>query len=607
MPTSPRRVLVHAPRGRDAEVIQGVLQLRGLAAELCQSRSDLLEGLKREGAEAAIVTEEEFTVTPDSPLHEWLGAQPSWSDFPFIVLTTRHTKRRSDSAQASLRAMGNVVLLERPVNADTLASAAEAAVRGRERQYATRRHLEELDQARATVDQLNRQLEDRIVARTRELAGANDRLMSEIAERERVQAALVQVQKMEAIGRLTGGIAHDFNNLLHVVSMNLELLARIAPEPKVEKIASQARRAVGRGSKLTGQLLSFARAQSLLPRMTDVNALLVGMQELIAVSAGTGVRLAFELCEGEAWAKLDPSQLEMAILNLVVNAKDATGGQGFIRITTRVREPSPASGEAAESRQVVVAVQDDGAGIPKALLTKVFDPFFTTKPVGSGTGLGLSQVYGFAQQSGGSTRIASEPGKGTVVEVSFPLVDAHREAEPADIAEDGELPVSGQRRILVIEDDEDVRRVIVESLQQAGHSVTAAADGAAGLARIAHSLPELVIVDYAMPGMNGAEVIRRAREWAPDLPFILATGYADMVEVGRILGTRSILTKPFDIGSLLRAVAEATQPLRGEPVGGRQDLPADSRGGARAPGPQRSAASAGSPEAGSREGRTEVS
>ncbi len=559
--------MVHAPRGRDAEVVQAVLAARDIATRVCLTQDELLACLGQ-GASAAIVTEEAFTVEPGGPLDRWLAGQPSWSDFPFIVLTTRQTRRRSASALASLHALGNVVLLERPVNAETLASAADAAVRARIRQYATRRHLEELGQARATVQQLNRELEDRIEARTRELAGANDRLMAEIAERERVQAALVQVQKMEAIGRLTGGIAHDFNNLLHVVSMNLDLLARVSREPKVEKIASQAKRAVGRGSKLTGQLLSFARAQSLLPRMTDVNALLLGMQELMTVSIGAAVQLRFDLCEGAVWAKLDASQLEMAVLNLVVNAKDAMQGRGRITIATRLvdetaTEPGPQAGVPPSSppesgRRVVVSVMDEGAGIPPHLISKVFDPFFTTKPVGSGTGLGLSQVYGFARQSGGAARIHSAPGQGTTVEVSFPLGEAP--APSAQPSADLPDPPVGTRAILVIEDDEDVRRVIVESLQQAGHTVRAASDGDQGLAALEQGMPELVIVDYAMPGMNGAEVIRRMRRRAPELPVILATGYADMVEVGRVLGTRSILTKPFDISSLLRAVAEATQP-----------------------------------------------
>ncbi|MDB5732553.1 MAG: hybrid sensor histidine kinase/response regulator [Variovorax sp.] len=546
--------MVHAPRGRDAEVIRGVLSERNIVARICASHAELLAGLE-EGAGVAIVTEEAIVAAPDGPLGDWLARQPSWSDLPFIVLTTRHTARRTNTARASLRTLGNVVLLERPVNAETLASAADAAVRARQRQYATRQALRDLNQARSTVHQLNCELESRIAARTRELAEANDRLMGEIAERERVQAALVQVQKMEAIGRLTGGIAHDFNNLLHVVSMNLDLLARISPEPRVVKVAAQAKAAVARGAKLTGQLLSFARAQSLLPRLTDVNALLIGMHELIVVSVGAAVQVTSDLCEEKACARLDSSQLEMAVLNLVVNAKDAMGGNGRIVIATRL---CPADASALEKgAMVVLTVTDDGPGIPAHLVSKVFDPFFTTKSVGSGTGLGLSQVYGFAQQSGGEVRILSAPGGGTTVELKFPQADG--QPEPAVVetpSPDGTPP---RRRILVIEDDADVRRVIAESLELAGHAVISAADGEAGLAELACDTPDLVIVDYAMPGMNGADVIKRAREDVPGLPIILATGYADMVEVGRVLGTQSILTKPFDITSLLRAVDEATK------------------------------------------------
>ena len=562
-PPERRRVLVFAPRGRDADVVCGVLAGRGLEPLVCASQQALV-ALLADGAEAAVVTEEALAVTAGDSLSSWLAAQPSWSDFPFIVLATRQARSRSGDALAALRALGNVVLLERPVNAETLGSAADAGVRARWRQYATRRTLDDLGDARATVERLNRELEDRIVARTRELAGANDRLMAEIAERERAQAALVHAQKMEAIGHLTGGMAHDFNNLLHVVSMNLDLLTRLAPEPRIAGIAERARRAVGRGSKLTGQLLSFARAQSLLPRVVDINALLLGMQELVAVSVGSIVTLQVEVCAEPAWARLDAAQLEMAVLNLAVNARDAMAGSGTLQVSTRIAAIQP-EGAAAAVPHVVVSVCDDGPGIAPHLLGKVFDPFFTTKPVGSGTGLGLSQVYGFAQQSGGSARIASEPGCGVLVEMRFPAVDEPPLAPGAGDEPHADAPVSAsdpavaaRHRILVVEDDLEVRRVIVDSLQLAGHAVTAVADGHDGLLALQQPpAPDLLIVDYAMPDMNGAEVIERARRVLPGLPVILATGYADMVEVGRVMGTQSILVKPFDISALLAAVAQA--------------------------------------------------
>lgn len=549
-----RRVLVHTPRGRDADVVVSVLAAARIEAVVCATQEAMLSAL-REGAAAAIVTEETLQAEPGGALARWLADQPSWSDFPFIVLATRQAGRRSDVAAQALHALGNVMLLERPVNAETLASAAEAVVRARNRQYTTRRNLQELGEARATVERLNRELEDRIAARTHELAAANDRLMAEINERERAQAALVHMQKMEAIGRLTGGIAHDFNNLLHVVSMNLELLVRQSPEAKVAAIAERARRAVSRGSRLTGQLLTFARAQSLLPRLTDVNALLLGMQELVAISTGANVAVDMDLCEGAAWVQLDPSQMEMAVLNLAVNAKDAMPQGGALRIATRMETLS--TDELPAGRYVRVSVSDQGGGIPQHLLSKVFDPFFTTKPLGSGTGLGLSQVYGFAQQSGGMARIDSRVGEGTTVEMHFPM------AAPEQVAQ---APLDGptqaaprQHHILVVEDDAEVRRVIVDSLRFNGHQVMSASNGADGLEALGRQRPDLLIVDYAMPNMNGAEVIKAARQRQPGLPVILATGYADMAEVGTVLGTQSILIKPFDIGTLLRAVSQAMQ------------------------------------------------
>ena len=545
-----RRVLIHAPRGRDAAVIRSVVEGMKLGAEVCGSAADIL-GLLGQGASAAVITEESIALVPDEPLREWLVTQPSWSDFPFIVLAAREVAHRTHRALAALQSLGNVILLERPVHSETLARAIDAAVRARSRQYATRMHLTQLDEARADVERLNRELEERITARTRELAGANDRLMAEIAERERAQAALLQGQKMEAIGRLTGGIAHDFNNLLHVVNMNLDLVARVAKDQKVLSISGRAKAAVGKGAKLTGQLLSFARNQSLLPRLTDVNALLLGMQELVAVSVGPGIAVQVEASDRPAWAVLDASQLEMAVLNLAVNARDAMPAGGMLGVSIRL-VPAGSAGE-----QVVVAVTDTGVGIAPHLLTKVFDPFFTTKPVGSGTGLGLSQVYGFARQSGGSAVLRSEVGRGTTVEMHFPA------SGDRDVPDQAEAPVASaddavsRYRVLVIEDDSEVRRVIVESLQLLGYAVTESPDGASGLAQLAIAPQDLLVVDYAMPGLNGAEVIARAREMVRDIPVVLATGYADMAEVGRVLGTQSILIKPFDISTLGSAVAKA--------------------------------------------------
>jgi signal transduction histidine kinase len=559
------RMLVLAPRGRDAEVVRSVLAPLVHRIDLCADDDELLRGLE-EGAAAAVVTEEALQVPMNAALYTWLEEQPTWSDFPFIVLASRQPNRRPAAALAMLHALGNVILLERPLNAETLTSAANASIRARRRQYATRQHLGELREARATVQRLNLELEERIALRTSELAGANDRLMAEISERERAQAALVQVQKMEAIGRLTGGIAHDFNNLLHVVNMNLDLVARMKPEPKVAAIAAQAKRAVARGSKLTGQLLSFARTQSLLPRVTDLNALITDMRELVAISVGAQVQVEIDLAVEPVVARLDANQLEMAILNLAVNAKDAMPGGGTLTIRTQVKAGHGKDESEASRERVVVTVQDTGEGIPAHLLTKVFDPFFTTKGIGKGTGLGLSQVYGFARQSGGNATIDSEPGFGTQIEMAFPAARACDEIpQGRDSASDSSdlsgAPDARRHRILVVEDDPDVRRVISESLRLGGHEVTEAEDGVGGLGALERETPDLLIVDYAMPGMTGAEVIARARAEVHDLPVIMATGYADMAEVGRVIGTQSILIKPFDIATLHDAVARALPPV----------------------------------------------
>ncbi|MBC7471600.1 MAG: response regulator [Ramlibacter sp.] len=552
-------VLIHTPRGCDAAVVNGVLEPQH-KVQVCDEPQQLLQQMS-EGAGAAIVTEEAFAEgSLVADLAVWLRAQPSWSDFPFIVLATRQPGPRSATAVRALHSLGNVILLEGPLNAETLASAADAAVRARARQYATRQHLLEISRTRTEVESLNSQLEARILERTRELASANDRLMKEIAERERAQVALTQVQKMEAIGRLTGGIAHDFNNLLHVINMNLELVSMYAKEEKVKPVVDRAKSAARRGAKLTGQLLSFARNQSLLPRLTNVNDLLVGMKDLLEISAGHGVAVELALCEAPTAVVIDASQLEMAVLNLTVNSRDAMPSGGVLKISTRGRvRVGEGDSELKPGEYVVVSVTDNGEGIPPQLLSKVFDPFFTTKPVGSGTGMGLSQVYGFARQSGGLAFVRSEIGVGTTVEMHFPVAPPDAAAVHAAADSPVHRKAAHPHNILVVEDDADVRRVIVECLGLIGYSVTEAADGTAGLASMVQSRPDLLVVDYAMPDMTGAEVISRARELWPDLPVILATGYADMAAVERLAGKPVILRKPFDITTLGDAVAGALQ------------------------------------------------
>jgi CheY-like chemotaxis protein len=250
------------------------------------------------------------------------------------------------------------------------------------------------------------------------------------------------------------------------------------------------------------------------------------------------------------------------VLNLAVNSRDAMPDGGTLTISTCTRSAKEDDSQLQRGDYVVVTVADTGCGIPQQLLSKVFDPFFTTKPMGSGTGLGLSQVYGFARQSGGVAFVKSELGQGTSVEMYFPAApeDAQPQSDPTI------PPFVAQRvkarKILVVEDDADVRRVIVECLGLIGYAVTEAGNGSEGLAAIAVSKPDLLVVDYAMPDMTGAEVISKAREMVGDLPVILATGYADMAAVERLVGKPAILRKPFDINSLGAAVATALDGVR---------------------------------------------
>jgi signal transduction histidine kinase/CheY-like chemotaxis protein len=541
------RVLILALRGRDAQVIEQILAKQDHACVVCDGVPMLAAELAA-GASIAIVTEESLADADRQTLVDWLEAQPAWSDFPFIVMATKRSGARPREAALILEQLGNVVVLERPVHGDTLVSAVASAFRGRKRQYEARRRLEDLKRAEEDLRALNGSLESRILERTEALSNANNQLMQEVAERERVQAALVQSQKMEAVGQLTGGIAHDFNNLLTVIYGNLELIQGRSTDERTQRLSEYARQAADRAAKLTQQLLAFSRTQSLTLKPVDVNGLVEGMKDLLARTIGSQIRIETRLGDPRAWAMADANQLELAILNLAINARDAMPEGGALTIAADVRLPQDADRES-----VVISVTDTGQGIPEALLEKVFDPFFTTKAVGKGTGLGLSQVYGIARQSGGTVLIHSVEGEGSTVEIWLPVT-----AETSD-AEAPEAGVNMARegtkdRILVVDDDDGVRRFIVECLETLGYEVDQAAGGREALARLDDARPALLIVDYAMPGLTGVDVIHRVRERFPGQRIILSTGFADMAAVEAVMEPENVLRKPFRIAELAAAV-----------------------------------------------------
>ena len=544
-----QRVLILAPFGRDADVIAEVLRKDDRICVTCRDVEALTAALDA-GAGAALIAEEALAGDHALRLFNWLEQQPAWSDFPFTLLAASRVGHRSERGLEVLERLGNVVVLERPLNSETLRRAVASSLRARARQYESRRHLAERIQAQEALVQLNDSLESRIAERTHELASANNRLMMEIHERAKVQAVLVQSQKMEALGQLTGGIAHDFNNLLNVIMVNAELIARVSSDERLRGMAATVKRATERGAKLTGQLLTFSRNSNLDLKAVNVVTLLQGMRDIITVSLGSSIRYTNEFDGEEMWTEADANQLELAILNLAINARDAMPAGGQLGIRVKEREAPDQTLEGGP--YVVIEVADTGSGVPPDVVSRVFDPFFTTKPIGKGTGLGLSQVYGIATQAGGTARLFSEEGVGTTVEIWLPLRE--RVAPQAEAASDAEANVVGEKRVLVVEDDGEVRAMLVESLRMLGYTVTEAADGRAGLDRLQDDNPDLLMVDFAMPGMNGIDVIAEARKMREDLPVILATGYAD-VDISELAVKRcTILRKPFQLDDLARTV-----------------------------------------------------
>ena len=425
-------------------------------------------------------------------------------------------------------------------------------------------------------------LEAQVAERTRELSESNNRLQVEIAGREKTEAALHQAQKLQAVGQLAGGIAHDFNNMLATVLGNLELMERRvsqagedwagADTDRLLRLIERATGAVTRGGQLTSRLLAFSRRQRLAARATDVNALLRELITLATSTLGRRVQVVSELAD-ELWpAMVDPSQVEAAILNLCLNARDAMpeGGKLTIHTTNVLVEPGSrrhAENELSPGGYVQVCISDTGVGMTPETKARAFDPFFTTKGPSAGSGLGLSQVYGMARQSGGSVAIASTPNEGTRVTLCLPRAMNVAPAEAAPVAELPELPGPGVQNelILVVDDDHAVRQVTVEMARDLGCEVAQAAGGEQALALVEKltPAPKLILLDYAMPGMNGLQLARALRERGIGAPIALVTGYAELSEsdvaAGQLAG---LLRKPFTIRELqglltqLRAAAE---------------------------------------------------
>ena len=409
---------------------------------------------------------------------------------------------------------------------------------------------------------LNEALEAKVVERTAELKSANDQLIEEAAERERMEGVLRQAQKMEAIGQLTGGVAHDFNNLLTIIIGNLETLTRhlggTGDVARLRRATENAHRGAQRAAALTQSLLAFSRRQPLDPKPVDVNRLVTGMSDLLRRTLGEHIAVETVLSGGLWRTHADQNQLESALINLAVNARDAMPGGGKLTIETANAHLDEGyatlQAEVVPGQYVVVAMTDTGAGMTREVIAKAFDPFFTTKDVGHGTGLGLSQVYGFVKQTGGHVKIYSEVGQGTTVKIYLPrlsaTVDEVETVEPTGTLAGGDSSES----ILVVEDDEDVRAHTTDILNELGYRVFEAANARLSLDILDRERNiSLLFTDVGLPGgMNGRWLADEARRRRPDLKVLFTTGYAKnaIVHDGRLDPGVQLITKPFTYNAL---------------------------------------------------------
>jgi signal transduction histidine kinase len=375
------------------------------------------------------------------------------------------------------------------------------------------------------------------------------RIADEVSRKTEAQAALLQSQKMETVGQLTGGVAHDFNNLLTPIVGALEIAHRRAGEDeRLRQLTAGGLQAADRARTLVQRLLAFSRRQHLEPRPVDLGSLLEGMRDLIARSLGPEIDLSME-AETGLCVLVDPNQLELALLNLAVNARDAMPEGGRL-VFKGWRDEQSLVGD---PDWVHVAVTDNGQGMDPHVLGRAVEPFFTTKEVGKGTGLGLSAVQGLALQSGGGFRLESTPGEGTVATLSFPALEPNSGATAPSASRPSPVRLDGVT-VLLVDDEELVRSATAAMLTEAGATVLEAKSGLAGLAMLRQGMkPDVLVTDYAMPGINGAVLAREAREERADLPVLLITGYASLAETSAGLPR---LSKPFTEARLTTAVAE---------------------------------------------------
>jgi PAS domain S-box-containing protein len=665
-PSSERAVILAASE-RDAVKTAHLIKEAGYYANICGDLAELKHQVAG-GAGLAIIADEAIRTADLAGLTRWLNDQPSWSDFPIVLMSEKGGPERNPDAARLGRALGNVTFIERPFHPTTLVSLVAAAVRGRRRQYQTRQILEDLTESedllqtalnaghlgalelhlpdfeleasptcktffgrrpgdpftyqdlldavhpddrarrseiveqtlrtgadyrieyrniwpdgsqhwvdvraravrrpdgsirslvgvcsditarktaeiereallaqlaaeRTALAELTATLEQRVEQRTADL-------MKEVAARERAQEQLRHAQKMEAIGQLTGGVAHDFNNLLMAVMGNLDLLRKRMPEdPRLRRLVDGALQGAERGASLTQRLLAFARQQDLRAVPVDLGALVRDMGNLLERSLGPRIVLRLDIPDGLPPAFVDINQLELAILNLAINARDAMPDGGTIEIGLAAwqvkNDPALRPGN-----YLKLSVVDSGMGMSPDVLKRAVEPFFSSKPVGKGTGLGLSMVHGLAVQLGGALQLSSAVGKGTTAVLVLPVATAAPEAErPAPAAQ----TVRRSAVILLVDDDPLIAMSTTEMLEDLGHRVIGANSGPQALDILRSDQEiDLMMTDHVMPGMTGIELAAASREVRPQLLVLLATGYAELPDGTQVDLPR--LAKPY--------------------------------------------------------------
>lgn len=543
------RAIILAPLGRDGSLALMMLKEAGYTGMVAGNLTELCEALGQ-GVGMLVIAAEALRGVDLEPLLHYLHEQPAWSDLP-IVLMTHHGGREQNGSSHLSGLLGNVTFLERPFHPVTLISLVSAALRGRRRQYEARDRLVDLSESEQRLQSTLETLEQQVEERTAQLRNNEE--------------ALRQSQKMEAVGQLTGGIAHDFNNMLTGIIGSLELLRRRVARGKLDDLDSlidlgvtSANRAAG----LTHRLLAFSRRQSLDSKPVEINQLVSSMGELLQRSINESIALDMRLAD-ELWtAEADPNQLESALLNLVINARDAMPSGGSLTVETTNRHLdnvfTAAYGTLLPGDYVELSVSDTGCGIPESLLGRVFDPFFTTKPIGQGTGLGLSMIYGFARQSHGHVTIHSEVGKGTTVSLFLPRFIGERVADA--VTNPALLPFANAgETVLIVEDDAAVRVLVSAVLKELGYAFVEAGDANTAVPIIeSDQRIDLLISDVGLPGMNGRQLAEIGRQLRPELKVLFITGYAEHAAVrgGFLDPGMQLITKPFTFDLLTAKVRE---------------------------------------------------